>query len=230
MTSANQVRFKTLVSLLEENASPEDAQKMKQYMRNQYAFLGIRAPQRKLLLKRYLTDNDLPAGEELKALTTALWQNPYREMQHLAMDILEKSIRKADLSFVSYFEKLVLSKSWWDTVDWLATRTGVILLKYPDEIPAYAEKWIASDNIWWQRLAILFQLKYKSKTNERLLFDLILARMDSKEFFVQKASGWALREYSKTQPQSVIAFIEAYPLSRLTKTEGMKWINKRYLL
>ncbi|MFK8104272.1 MAG: DNA alkylation repair protein [Saprospiraceae bacterium] len=229
MTSANQARYKTLVSLLEENASPEDALKMKQYMRNQYDFLGIRAPQRKLLLKRYLENNDIPEGEELKALTTALWQNPYREMQHLAMDILEKKIRKADLSFVTYFENLVLSKSWWDTVDWLATRTGLILLKYPTEIPAYAEKWIASDNIWWQRLAILFQLKYKSKTNERLLFDLILGRMDSKEFFVQKASGWVLREYSKTQPESVIAFIQEYPLPRLTKTEGMKWINKQYL-
>ena len=230
MSPSTQEYLRCLVELFQENRNDDDAKKMKKYMRDRYAFLGIKAPKRAILLKEFLSQDIIPKEEELKKLLLAMWENPYREIQYAAMEILEKRIRKVDLPFVGLMESLVLKKSWWDTVDWLATRIGLILLRYPDAIENYANKWIESDNIWWQRLAIIFQLKYKSKTAEALLFHNILRRRASKEFFIQKASGWALREYSKTAPEKVLSFIEKHALASLTEKEGLKWMKKKGII
>ena len=100
---------------------------------------------------------------------------------------------------MSWLSTLIVKKSWWETVDVLSPRIiGYMFLTNHELVPLYADKWIENENIWLQRAAILYQLKYKEKTNEERLFRYILRRASSDEFFVQKAIGWALREYAKT--------------------------------
>lgn len=89
-------------------------------------------------------------------------------------------------------------------------------------VPLYTDKWIENENIWLQRAAILYQLKYQEKTNEERLFRYILRRASSDEFFVQKAIGWALREYAKTNPDNVKSFVSQHPLKPLSEREALK--------
>ena len=98
---------------------------------------------------------------------------------------------------------------------------------YPELIVPFTEKWMTSGNMWLQRTAILFQLKYKSQTDTELLFKYIIALDGSKEFFINKAIGWALREYSKTNPDIVIKFVTGHKLAPLSKREALKVINKK---
>ncbi|WP_282941022.1 DNA alkylation repair protein [Paenibacillus sp. RC67] len=219
---------KDLIELLSSNRNTEEAVPMKQYMRNQFEFLGIRRPKRDELLKAWLKQNGLPSKEQLPDALTSLWDMPEREYQYTALELLAKMQKKLDKEHIDLLEWLIINKSWWDTVDGIAPNAvGYLFQKHPDLITSYAEQWIGSDNMWLQRSAILFQLKYKGKTNERLLFNYLLRRADSEQFFIQKAIGWALREYSKTNPQAVRLFIESHELKPLSRREGLKQLDKR---
>ncbi len=222
---------KQLELLFEASKHSNNAVRMKSYMRDQFEFYGIKSPLRKELLKQFLNNNGKPSVESLKEVVQLLWDNEHREMQYLAMDIMQKYLNKLDESFLPFLEKLILQKSWWDTVDWIAPNGfGRIFQKHPEHLKPITERWIQSDNIWLQRSSIIFQLKYREKTDHELMFDYILFRAESKEFFVRKGSGWALRQYSKYNAKAVIDFIKNHEdiLSNLTKKEGLKWLeNKR---
>ena len=228
---------KSYTSLLEKsfeaNRNAENAVQMKRYMRNQFEFYGIKSPLRKELLRQFLKENDKPPIENLKEIVQVLWENDHREMQYLAMDIMEKMIRKLDESFLPFLEELILRKSWWDTVDWIAPNGfGRVFQKHHKQIKPITTRWIRSDNIWLQRSAIIFQLKYREKTDFDLMSKYILYRTESKEFFVQKGSGWALRQYSKFNKNAVVNFIREHEtvLSNLTKKEGLKWLERNQLI
>jgi 3-methyladenine DNA glycosylase AlkD len=123
-------------------------------------------------------------------------------------------------------EQLITTKSWWDTVDAIAPKAvGKIADKFPEVVPETIDGWATHDYMWLKRAAILFQLKYKQKTDEELLYQYIRQNAASKEFFIQKAIGWALREYSKTNPASVKKFIEGQPLAPLSVREGSKYLD-----
>jgi 3-methyladenine DNA glycosylase AlkD len=121
---------------------------------------------------------------------------------------------------------MITNKSWWDTVDFIATKlVGTYLVLYPCERKNYVNKWINSGNIWLQRTAILFQLKYKEQTDFELLTYIIRQLNHTDEFFINKAIGWALREYSKTNPVKVKEFIDSVQLSNLSIKEGSKYLK-----
>jgi 3-methyladenine DNA glycosylase AlkD len=221
--------YNQLSTLLSNHQDEARKVAMKAYMRNQFDYYGINSPLRKELLSGFLSEHGKPEIENLQEVSQLLWDDPHREAQYVAMDIMGKMVSKMDDSFLLFLEKLILQKSWWDTVDWLApSAIGGILKRYPKLIKPLTERYIASDNMWLQRSAILFQLKYKDKTDFKMLTDYILVHASSKEFFIQKASGWALRQYSKFNPIAVIDFIKTYEdqLSNLTIREGLKWVNK----
>lgn len=143
-------------------------------------------------------------------------------------DLLANRTKDLNANFLNTIEILIQQKSWWDTVDFLAPKIGgKLLLRFPEAILPHTQAWIESDNMWLQRSAILFQLDYKNKTDAELLFRYIRRRADSKEFFVQKAAGWALREYGKTNPGAVQQFIDATALPKLTVREGLRRILKQ---
>ena len=118
--------------------------------------------------------------------------------------------------------ELITTNSWWDTVDWLAKLVGEHFRRYPALIRPGTERWMASDNFWLQRVCLIFQLKYKGATDAALLFGYVRRIAGSREFFLQKGAGWALREYSKTDPDDVRAFVETTRLAPLTKREALR--------
>lgn len=223
--------YKIILTQFEEMASPADAIAMAQYMRNQYAFFGIRAPVNKAIQKIIFKEYGLPTVEQLPDLLDLLWADEHREIQLFGLDLMKKLIKKVDKSFIDVLEKLIITKSWWDTVDMLAANlTASLVKRFPELSPEYPNKWMDSGNTWLQRSAIIYQLKYREETNIALLLSYILRLKESKEFFIQKAAGWALREYSKTDWQLVLAFIEDHQLALLTKREGLKWMGKNGVL
>jgi 3-methyladenine DNA glycosylase AlkD len=213
-------------NLLIVHQKPEDAIIMKAYMKNYFEFYGIKSEERKAHFKACIFKSSDP--DELKKIVKKLWQSPQREMQYAALDLLDKAKNNFDHTWLIFIESLVLTKSWWDTVDHIAAHyLGKILSKMnKQEQWSICERWIESENLWLQRCSILYQLKYKEKTDFEILKQAIWGTIHNKDFFIRKAAGWALREYSKSKPQEVRFFFEehGYLLDKLTCREGMKYI------
>ena len=204
---------------------------MRAYMRNKFSYHGITSPIRKEFQKTLFAG--LGPDIDPCVLAKQLWQVEYREAHYVACDLLRQRLARKALQRIDprqsleTLEWLITTNSWWDTVDSLAPNASYSLLsRYPGvDLDATARTWIESENIWLQRSAIILQLKAGPATNPDLLFDLILRRADSTEFFVRKGAGWALRQYSRIDPSAVRSFINDNDgvLSPLTKREGGKY-------
>lgn len=216
-----------IYSTFESLRNRDNAEKMEKYMRNLFPFLGVKTPERKQAYKSILKEHGAPTDEQIVPLVKELWNLREREYQYIAQELLarKKQFEEHDYELIEY---LVTTKSWWDTVDGLASNTaGTYFTQHPEQINEVTGKWIRHDNMWLNRTAILFQLKYKEKTDFELLKSYCLLHADSNEFFLQKAIGWALREYSKTAPDAVQQFIDQHDLAPLSKREGLKVIKKK---
>jgi 3-methyladenine DNA glycosylase AlkD len=117
---------------------------------------------------------------------------------------------------------MITHKSWWDTVDSVSHIVGMQFRRYPETREQHLAKWRASNNIWLRRTAILFQLDYKIETDFELLCEIIRENLNSKEFFINKAIGWALRQYARVDPKAVKKFVDSMPLHPLSKREALK--------
>ncbi|HHM21841.1 MAG TPA: DNA alkylation repair protein [Bacteroidetes bacterium] len=168
-------------------------------------------------------EKGLYAGEELKLFARLCMGDEYREINYTGLLMLEKQMKKSPESFIHLYEELIQTRSWWDTVDWIRKITGTHFLRFPHLIVPVTEKWMASGNIWLQRICLIFQLGYKDQTDFELMKKYILQLSDSGEFFIQKGAGWALRQYYKYNPNAVTDFVQNNPqLPPLTKREGLK--------
>ncbi|PZU96595.1 MAG: DNA alkylation repair protein [Leptolyngbya sp.] len=217
-----------LKTLCEQQARPDLAGPMKQYMRNQFEFLGIKSPAQKALIKQFIAENGLPDITQVESVVRELWSWPAREYQYIALALLGRQQKKLTPSVVPLLEYLLTTKSWWDTVDSIASHNvGKLLIEYPDQRDPVIGNWRGSDNLWLRRTTLLFQLGHKAQTDEALLFVLIEQNRDSREFFIQKAIGWALREYSKTAPEAVQAFVSETSLAPLSRREALKWLKTK---
>lgn len=218
--------FDEIIDACQSLANPEKAIGMKAYMKNQFEFLGISSPERKELVSSFRKDKKISPDDRFWQLIEKLWKSPFRECQYIAIDLMTPLAKKMDCSNVPILEQLILTKSWWDTVDGLAPNiAGAIFKKDINCRNNYVYRWMESKNIWLQRSSVIFQLKYKKETDWDMLCEAILKHDTSSEFFVRKAQGWALRNYSSIQPQAVISFVEANPqLSGLTKKEALRKI------
>lgn len=217
----------SLADYFRKHGDRNTAVAMEAYMRNQYPFLGMKTPERSALTKAFWAEHGIPSGEELLDVVRQLWLLPEREFQNVGMAYLDKYAKQAKPGDIESFERLVTTKSWWDTVDYLASHTiGDLLAKYPELIPDYPDRWIRSDNLWLRRTAILYQLRYKQRTDTGRLYGYILLCKDESEFFIRKAIGWALREYAKTDPDAVRSFVAEHRLSPLSEREALKNIGK----
>lgn len=203
----------------------ENASAMKNYLKGKFEFIGIKQPLRKELseatIKKVLTLD----AKKIWCFSVMLWEKEEREYQYVAIDLLTRFYKKAPKEFIDLYEELILKKSWWDTVDMLAQNmTGIHFSRFPELIEKYTSKWMKSGNIWLQRSAVLFQNKYKQKTNTTLLYNFSEQLADSHEFFIQKAIGWALRNYSETNPESVRDFVNKTKLAPLSRKEALRKI------
>lgn len=218
---------RSLKALFEQNANPANAAPMKKYMREQFEFLGIKTPERRALQKEFISEHRLPPLEELDAVVRGLWSLPQREFQYAAVSLLGKLEKKLEPDFVSTLEYLIVTKSWWDTVDSIAGDiVGVHFKRFLKVREKYLKKWRKSDNFWLKRTCLLFQLGYKKEeTDFNLLCEIIRENLGSDEFFINKAIGWALRQYARTDPKAVKKFVKATDLHPLSRREAMKHLE-----
>ncbi|MBN3036412.1 MAG: DNA alkylation repair protein [Bacteroidales bacterium] len=210
------------------NADQKEAVFMKKYMRGQYDYYGIKTPLRRELLRTFLSEYGLPPADHTEALVRHCWKLNERDYQYVAMEILGRLIKRIAPGFTELFDYMILTKSWWDTVDYIAGHlVGIHFKRYPEMIEPWIPRWMDSDNIWLQRTCMLFQLHYKQQTDTALMAKCIRRLYGSGEFFINKAIGWALREYSKTDAQWVLQFVKKEPLAPLSRREALKWLENR---
>lgn len=213
-----------LAHLYNKHANANNASHMTDYMRGQFEFYGIKTKERRTLLKQALEDNKEEVITNVRELSFQLYKLPQREFHLSAIEIFDKYLRKTYLeSDIDLIEKLISTNSWWDTVDFIAKWIlGNYLALYPNMVKTTITRFSNVDNIWLNRSTIISQLGYKHNTNEKLLFKQCIAHKDSNEFFIQKAIGWALREYGKTNPQSVLNFVNSTSLKPLSRKEAIR--------
>lgn len=196
---------------------------MKAYMRHQFEFYGVAMAERRKICKSFIKSNPLSSVTEVEKIVKQAWNEPQREWQYFAIELLAHYKKKWKESTIKIIEYCITNKSWWDTVDAMADEwSGVFFKIFPEQIPVITGRWNRSENMWLQRTSLLFQKKYKEGTDTALLSKYIKQLSTSEEFFIRKAIGWILREYAKTNPAWVKDFIGKNKLSPLSKREAIK--------
>lgn len=214
----------SLQRLLRSHADPTLAVPMARYMRNQFPYLGIKTPERRALFRQHAA-SDLPSVPDTDRVVRELWELPEREFQYAAIELVEKQALKLPEDFGSTLHYLITSKSWWDTVDSLSKSVGLHFKRYPEAKEDWLPRWRQSDNIWLRRTALLFQLHYKEQTDFPLLCAIIKENLGSKEFFINKAIGWALRQFARQDSAAVKRFADSQKLQPLSRREALKHVK-----
>jgi 3-methyladenine DNA glycosylase AlkD len=218
---------KTLKQLFEENRDAERAEAMKAYMKGRFDFLGLSRPARDLIQKELFAEFKVTDATMLEEVVRELWSKKFREYHYVALDLLTKNKKFIKDLNVDFFEYLIETNSWWDTVDGISTNViGTYYKHHTNKYQKELKSWAKSDDFWKRRACIIFQLKYKEKVDLEWLVSRIMENNSSKEFFLQKAIGWSLREYSKFDSRWVINFVDSTPLMPLSKREALRIVMK----
>lgn len=213
-----------LLTDLEENRNELLAESMSKYMQDKFRFLGVRGATRTEIYKKYF-----PEARKSKAIdwdfVENCWNKEEREFQYVVvyyLKAMQKFLKREDISRLKY---LIVTKSWWDTVDLLAKVVGslIIRIKGYDQIML---EWSKDSNIWLRRVAILYQLSLKDKVDKQVLDKILVNNLGDSEFFINKAVGWVLRDYSKYNPEWVREFIKKNKenMANLSIREASKYI------
>lgn len=213
-----------IIDIFKENRNEENSVYMKKYMKDKFDFLGIKSSKRKELQKEFFKDIDKKSPID-KTLVNNLWSKNYREYQYLAIDYLIKKKKKLEKEDILFVKELITNKSWWDSVDLIASHLlGEICKLYPEIVDEYIIDWSKDENLWIKRSTILYQLKYKENVDTNILECVIRNNKEDNDFFIRKAIGWMLREYSKTNKEWVKVFISENELSKLSIKEASKYL------
>ena len=196
----------------------------KAYLLHQFEFYGLQTPERRKICKAFYKANPVNNHTELSKIIKEAFAAPERELHYFAIELLAFHHKLWTDKTITIIEWMLTHKSWWDSVDAINSNViGKYFIKFPSLLEPTTKKWNQSSIIWLQRMSILFQLPYKEKTNTELLEKYIINRIDTNEFFVNKAIGWALRAYAYTNKKWVIRFVKDHPqLSNLSKREALK--------
>lgn len=206
------------------NKNIEKSFDMSNYMRNKFEFLGIQSVERRMLTKEYFKDAKKSKSIDWKFVFDC-WDNKYREVQYIALDYLKDMKKYLVKDDIDNLKKIITKKSWWDTIDNISGLVGIIVLENP-ELKEMMLLWSVNENFWIRRVSILFQLKLKDNLDTDLLETILENNFGSDEFFINKAIGWILREYSKVNKKWVGEYIEKNKdrLNILSIREGSKYI------
>ena len=216
--------FNKLFEEMIQHKNEEQAQKMSKYMLNKFEYIGIKTPERRQIFKNFFKEykNEEKINWEF---VNKCWENEYREFQYVAADYLKNMKDKLTIDDIPKLKRLILKKSWWDTIDNLDMTIGALALK-DSNVNKILLEWSLDENIWLRRIAIDHQLLRKEKTNTELLEKILKNNLGQAEFFINKAIGWALRDYSKTNPEWVKNFIEENKekMAKLSIKEASKYL------
>lgn len=215
---------------LDAVADTDQAVGMRAYMRDQFDFFGVRSADTRTTWKDVRGEvvrlHGRPDVAGVLRFAVAAWERDEREFQYCAARELQRAaklLRPDDLGVV---RELIQTKSWWDTVDILAPRVIGPLVAAHVEVADAMDDWIEDDDIWVIRAALIHQLFFTTDTNTERLARYCVRQSGHTDFFVRKAIGWALRQYSYVDPRWVTRFVDEHELSGLSKREAMKVINR----
>lgn len=205
-------------------ANRRDQRQMEIYMQELFPYHGIKAPKRKEIIKKILANHKDFVKENIHDVVKVLYNLPQREYHYTAIDLYLKFMKKKfELKDGRFITRMITTHSWWDTVDILAKHAlGNYLLQFPEQKRKMIDYYTEHSDFWLNRSAILFQLGYKDKTDANELFFHCKKHAHSEEFFIQKAIGWALREYGKVNPEAVIQFVKNNTLQALSEREALR--------
>jgi 3-methyladenine DNA glycosylase AlkD len=214
---------------LETLAHKDNAIAMKKYMRNKFEFYGIKSAIRKGAITQHRKELGMIKSQDIDEFVHYCWDNPYREVQYSCIELIDREINPP-LERLKLYEWMVLNRSWWDSVDFIAPcLLGRLFSQNPKIIIGNTERFVQSGEIWLQRSALIFQLKYRAKTDLDLLFHHCKSLAQVKEFFIRKAIGWGLRQAGKFFPVEVLNFVNTTNLSPLSRKEALKHLTKEFL-
>lgn len=213
-----------LEAAFNQNKNEENAFQMKKYMKDLFSFYGIKTTERRAIFHDLLKSYKQEISENYREIALTLFKKEYRELHYCGIEILiknlKKNYRKDDIKLIETF---LITNSWWDSVDTISKYLlGQYLIEFPNKTEKVIEHFSNSENKWLNRSAILFQLGYKKNTNYELLFSECVKHSQSKEFFIQKAIGWALREYGSVNPGLVLNFVNNTNLKPLSRKEAIR--------
>lgn len=205
---------------------PHRVAQMEAYMKNHFSFLGVMSGSRKTIFKQFKPELQQLSAQQTWEFLYECWANDSREIQYIGIDHLLTFYKKnAHSSDGKHFTYLLTNQTWWDSLDLLASHAvGHYARQFPDAFVTLAKEWEASSNFWLHRTLLIYQLKYKQQTDLALLQYYINAFKWNKEFFIQKAIGWSLREVSKWNPDWVKEVVSKEHLRGLAKREALKYV------
>lgn len=231
-TSTPESLVRDLRAAMEDLADPERADAQRAYMKSTLPFYGIGAPDLRVALRDPLREHRLSSFEDWEAAIRMLWDTArYREDWYAALAVAQYRWYhdwRTDLRALPLFLHMIKAGAWWDVCDEIASRlVGPLLHAHREEMTPTLVAWAVHDHMWVRRVAILSQLKAKDKTDTSLLEATIEPNLGDREFFIRKGIGWALREYSKTDPDWVRSFVAAHAdrISPLSKKEALRLIT-----
>ncbi|MEI0541190.1 DNA alkylation repair protein [Brachyspira pilosicoli] len=200
------------------------AKEMSAYMKNKFEFLGVDSKSRKNIENNIFKEYKKTEYIDFN-FTDKCFKSKYREFQYCAIDYLSLKKKYLNKSHIEKLKEYILTKSWWDSVDGFYRIIGDIALR-DESVNSILLEWSLDDNFWLRRIAICHQLLRKNNTNTNLLEEIIINNLNQNEFFINKAIGWALRDYSKTNSKLVIDFINKHKdnMSNLSIKEASKYL------
>lgn len=222
---ANDKVLAAIRSALRAAADPVRSAAAQAYMKSSTPSLGVRVPEVRRAAKAAAAAYPLESAEELRETVLDLWRGAeYREERYAAIDLTGLRLVAGDLRMLPVYEEIIRTGASWDFVDGVAHRICALLQGHRAEITPVLLAWSADGDFWFRRASITAQLAAKSSTDTALLATVIEANMADTEFFIRKAIGWALREYGKTDPAWVMAFVErnGQSLSPLSRREAVR--------
>ncbi len=220
----NSLLINALQAAFEHAANKNNAIAMQAYMKNKFEFYGIKAPDRRAIYKNVISQIGMPSYEAYLELARTMFTHDKREMHLTAIDFAGYYKKNWDERIVDLHKYFAINNSWWDTVDTCSSIIGRKYFKNNPEAEKYWKIWNVSENMWLNRLSIIGQITFKLDTNQQILAENILNHTTSKEFFIQKAIGWALRDYGQYNPRWVIDFVAQHELKPLSKREALRKI------
>ncbi len=211
-----------LRSALEAVADPAQAPDMARYMKDRFAFLGVRSPQRRAAQKPWVTAVAAAGPQAGLEAAATLWEQPEREFQYVGCDLLARGARGLPAAALADVRRLVRKRSWWDTVDHLAKVVGTMVRTHP-ELSSRLDEWVRDEDMWVSRAAILHQLGWKDSADPSVVLGYCEQQIGHQDFFIRKAIGWALRDLARSYPEDVWAFVDSHPeMSGLSRREATK--------
>ena len=217
-------KYLEIKKMFEAREDKENAIAMSKYMRNMFDFYGLPTPKRKDVYNNFVKLEKKAKMVDWEFLDKC-YEDKHREFQYLVNDYLLATKQYISFEDIPKIKNYITTKSWWDTIDFLCKVIGDIGLR-DSRVKELMIDWSKNENIWLKRTAIEHQLGLKDKTNTELLEQVIINSFGSDEFFINKAIGWALRDYSKTNPNWVTDFINKYrdKMENLSIKEASKYI------